>query len=89
MDERSEPWKKIESRFRLWSFRVYYDKTFANEIDPVLRFAKALIASSQPIRDRRLVIEWNRKRLERYRRPRNTGKKRNCESHADTQAVST
>ena len=86
VDERPEPWKKIESRFRLWSFRVYYDKTFANEIDPVLRFAKALIASSQPIRDRRLVIEWNRKRLERYRR---SGKKRKSESHADTQAVST
>lgn len=89
MDDRPEPWKKIESRFRLWSFRVYYDKTFANEIDPVLRFAKALIASCQPIRDRRLVIEWNRKRLERYRRPRNTGKKRKSESHADPQAVST
>jgi hypothetical protein len=85
MAERGEPWKKIESRFRLWSFRVYYDQTFAKEADPVLRFAKALIASSQPICDRLLVIEWNRKYMNRYRR---SAKKRTPESHADTATLS-
>ncbi|MCC7409981.1 MAG: hypothetical protein IT442_18085 [Phycisphaeraceae bacterium] len=72
-------WRKIEGRFRLWSFRVYYAKTFANEVDPVLRFAKALIASCQPIHDRQLVIAWNRQRLERYRRK----KAREQKLHAD------
>jgi len=61
-------WREIEADFRLWSFRVYYDKTFANEPDQTLRFGKALIASLEPIRDRGLVIQWHRKRCERYRK---------------------
>ncbi len=51
-------WREIESRFRLWSFRLYYDKCYATEQDHTLRFAKALIASSRPIRDRALVYDW-------------------------------
>ena len=54
------PWTEIEDEFRLWSFHIYYQKSFAAEIDLTLRFAKALIASSQPIRDRQTVIEWFR-----------------------------
>ncbi|MCA9252549.1 MAG: hypothetical protein KDA54_15595, partial [Phycisphaerales bacterium] len=42
-------WTEIEARFRVWSFHVYYDKLYANELDCTLRFCKALIASSQPI----------------------------------------
>ena len=52
------PWTEIEARFRVWSFHVYYDKLYANELDCTLRFCKALIASSQPIRDHQKVIDW-------------------------------
>ena len=73
----TEDWPSIESRFRLWSFRVYYARTFAAEMDLTLRFAKALVASCQPIRDRRLVHEWHRNRQRQQRK------------HADTATVST
>lgn len=52
-------WRTIEGRFRLWSFHVYYQKSFANETDSTLRFVKALLASCRPIRDRKAVIEWH------------------------------
>ncbi|HRX85786.1 MAG TPA: hypothetical protein P5572_12275 [Phycisphaerae bacterium] len=52
------PWPEIVARFRVWSFHVYYEKLYASEIDNTLRFCKALIASSQPIRDREKVIDW-------------------------------
>jgi len=68
-------WRKIEGTFRLWSFRVYYDKSFANEMDSTLRFVKALVASSQPIRDRQAVIDWYSKRPRR--------------KHADAQTLPT
>ena len=54
----------IEDDFRLWSFHVYYNKSFADELDLTVRFAKALMASVQPIRDRSLVEEWGRNRHE-------------------------
>jgi transposase-like protein len=73
----------------LWSFRVYYNKPFASEADPTLRFAKALIASCQPIRDRRLVYEWNRRQLERHRRRSGTRRERKKEQHAHAEALST
>jgi hypothetical protein len=56
-------WAKIEDRFRLWSFHIYYQKSFADEMDATVRFARALIASSQPIRDRQAVIDWYRNGL--------------------------
>ena len=68
-------WRKIEGRFRLWSFRVYYDKSFAAETDSTLRFVKALVASCQPIRDRQAVIDW-------YSKPHRR-------KHADTTTVPT
>jgi hypothetical protein len=58
-------WRKIEGTFRLWSFRVYYDKSFATEMDSTLRFVKALVASCQPIRDRQAVIDWYSNRRHR------------------------
>ena len=54
----------------MWSFQVYYRKSLAAEHDPIQRFIKALRASCQPIRDRRLVYEWYRRRKRRYWRPR-------------------
>ena len=61
-------WDEIEERFRLWSFYVYYRKTFAGEVYPLKRFVKALLASARPIRDRQLVIEWHRQSQERRMR---------------------
>ncbi len=58
----AKAWQKIEARFRLWSFHIYYDRSYATEIDPTLRFVKALIASTQPIRDRNAVLQWYRER---------------------------
>ena len=58
----AEAWQKIEAKFRLWSFHIYYDRSYATEIDPTLRFVKALIASTQPIRDRNAVLQWYRER---------------------------
>lgn len=61
-------WTRIERQFRVWSFRVYYDKLYATETDNTLRFAKAIIASSQPIRDRQKVLEWYALRRRRFGR---------------------
>jgi hypothetical protein len=55
-------WRKIEGTFRLWSFHVYYHKSFATETDSMLRFVKALVASTRPILDRQAVIDWHSKR---------------------------
>lgn len=85
----TDSWRDIEGRFRLWSFRVYYNKSFATEPDPTLRFAKALIASCQPIRDRRLVYEWHRKQLERHRRRSRGRPRRKQEQDAYAEALST
>ena len=71
MDKRE--WKEIEDKFRLWSFHVYYERSFASEIDPVLRFAKALIASTQPIQDRQAVLDWYHNRPRRKKSRRTTG----------------
>jgi len=67
-------WQRIEAKFRVWSFHVYYEKSFASEPDLTLRFVKAIVASAQPIRDRRAVIDWHEKRKRR--------------KHADAQTVS-
>ena len=68
---------------------MYYEKSFATEGDPTLRFAKALIALCQPIRDRRLVYESNRQRQERHRRRTRTTCKRKRKQHAHAEALST
>ena len=64
----------------MWSFRVYYRKTFAREPDLIVRFLKALLASTAPIRDRRLVYEWWQLRRQRSRRRENV--------HADVATLS-
>jgi hypothetical protein len=66
-------WKEIEDKFRLWSFHIYYERSFANEIDPTLRFVKALIASAQPIRDRQAVLDWYHNHLRRKKKRPTTG----------------
>jgi hypothetical protein len=62
----NETWRQIEGSFRLWSFHVYYEKSFAEETDVTVRFVKALLASCRPIRDRNAVIQWHRKHRRRY-----------------------
>jgi len=62
-----DDWDAIEARFRVWSFGVLYQRTFAEERDPNVRFVKALLASTRPIRDRDRVIEWHRKRRRKRR----------------------
>jgi hypothetical protein len=51
-------WRRIEDEFRLWSFGVYYNRTFDGERDVLRRFVKALLASARPIRDRDAVVRW-------------------------------
>ena len=57
-----DSWEAIEAKFRLWSFRIYYDRTFVREHDLSIRFVRALLASTAPIRDRQLVLDWYAKR---------------------------
>ena len=66
-------WDRIEDAFRVWSFGVFYKKTFKNERHPLKRFVKALLASAQPIKDRHLVIDWwHRRQLKRDQKRVNT-----------------
>ena len=58
MSRQDPDWADIESAFRLMAFRTYYDHSFAEEKNHLLRFAMALVASTQPIADRRAVHEW-------------------------------
>ena len=58
-------WEKVESEFRVWSFHVYYRRSFKNEHDLILRFLKALKASTQPIRDRQAVMNWYHQRKQK------------------------
>lgn len=51
-------WKQVVADFRLWSFHVYYSKSYATEQDLTLRFAKALCASVAPIADEKRVWQW-------------------------------
>lgn len=53
-----ELWREVEAKLRAWAFYIYYRKTFRRERDPLLRLVKALLASSRPIRNRRLVWWW-------------------------------
>ena len=62
MTATEDDWVEIEAKFRVWSFGIYYRKTFAGEVDNTHRFVKALLASTKPIRDRTLVMEWYRQR---------------------------
>ena len=57
-----DSWETIEGKFRLWSFRIYYERTFAREHDLSVRFVRALLASTAPICDRQLVLDWYAKR---------------------------
>jgi len=76
-------WEEIEDKFRVWSFGIYYQKTFAEEPDLTLRFVKALVASAQPIRDRQAVIDWYEKHKRRSPRVMHCDEK-----HADAQVIS-
>jgi hypothetical protein len=53
-------WDKIEADFREWAFYEYYDGPFKEVHHPLVRFARALVASIAPIKDRQAVMEWHR-----------------------------
>ena len=55
-------WFEIEDAFRVWSFNVYYRRTFRDEHHPLKRFVKALLASARPIGDRQAVVDWYKER---------------------------
>lgn len=67
MNVAEDQWERIESKFRVWSFGVYYQRSFAEERHPLKRFVKALLASARPIQDREAVLRWyeGRKRKKR------------------------
>jgi len=64
-----DQWHRIEGAFRVHAFNVYYKRTFRDEVHPLKRFVKALLASTEPIQDRQAVIQWYQARRRR-RRPR-------------------
>ena len=53
-----ELYEKIELEFRVWSFHVYYKRSFKEVRDHEMRFVKAFMASRRPIRDRQAVVDW-------------------------------
>jgi len=55
-------WFEVEDTFRVWSFNVYYRRTFRDEHHPLKRFVKALLASARPMGDRQAVVKWHRSR---------------------------
>ena len=55
----------VEDKLRLRAFRVFYAKTFAKEPNAAVRFAKAIIASAGPLRDREALMEWYQKHGDR------------------------
>jgi len=57
-----QQWERLEDAFRVHAFGLYYRRCFRSETDPLARFAKALFASAQPIRDRAMLLEWHRRR---------------------------
>jgi len=52
--------EELEASFRLWAFHIFYRRSFRDEIDPFLRFGKALEASTRAILRPELVEEWGR-----------------------------
>jgi len=42
----------------VWSFHIFYKRSFKDVRDHEMRFVKALLASSRPIRDKDAVIDW-------------------------------
>ena len=63
-----EQWREIEDAFRVHAFTVYYKRTFREELHPLKRFVKALLASARPIQDHQAVVDWYYSR-HRRRRP--------------------
>lgn len=53
-------WSQIEADFREWAFYQYYRGPFASVESNTERFARSLLASLAPIKDRQAVIEWHR-----------------------------
>lgn len=49
----------IEDHLRVQAFNSFY-RLGRDEIDPLIRFVRALLASAGPIRDPRLIRGWHR-----------------------------
>lgn len=58
----------MTAKLRVWAFRMYWKKCYATEHDPLLRFAKALLASLRPIRNSEMARRWYDHHVERTRR---------------------
>lgn len=57
-----------EDKFRAWAFHVYYQKLFATERDPDMRFVKAIVRSAAPMRHPELLSQWHAKPEEEVNR---------------------
>lgn len=49
---------KVEADFREWAFYRYFWKVYHDVRDPWERFAKSLVSSLEPIKDRQALIDW-------------------------------
>jgi len=49
---------KVEKRLRLRAFHFFYNKIYFDELDMTVRFAKALVASTKPIRNEKALRQW-------------------------------
>jgi len=59
----------LEDRLRLRAFHVFYQKTYADEPDLTIRFAKAIVASAGPILDRQAALDWDRNHVRKRSHP--------------------
>jgi hypothetical protein len=57
-----QEWDDIVADCRIRAFHKFHEHAFKDVNDPDVRFYRALKAASQPIRDPRLVMKWDRKR---------------------------
>ena len=57
-----QAWNDLVADCGVRAFHKFYEHAFRNVSDPDVRFYRALKASSQPIRDEELVLEWDRMR---------------------------
>lgn len=49
---------RVEHDFRIFAFKVAYERMWANEPDLTIRFIRALTFSAQPVRDPNLEWGW-------------------------------
>jgi hypothetical protein len=55
--------QKLLDQLHVRAFQMYFRRIFRSEPDPLLRFVKALLASSRPMRRPDLAEQWMRQQL--------------------------